>query len=129
MALAAYRTLLRSARIAFQGMLFSVDWMLRLTQTTGDARTLIGARIAAREGFEKERHLPADSDEAAKKIHYAQDVARILRENVIQGKATKEDPMKLRLNIHDQIELGDNDSVKKTVASGKKSNSGACCSS
>jgi len=91
MALSAYRTLLRSARIAFQGMQPSIGCTMAY-RVIGDTRTLVAAKQAAREGFEKERLLPAGSDKATKKIRYVEEVAKILRENVIQGKATKEDP-------------------------------------
>jgi hypothetical protein len=54
-------------------------------------RVLIGARQEARQAFEKGRALQPDSDEAAKQIHYARDVAMILRENVVQGKVVDGD--------------------------------------
>ena len=53
---------------------------------------LLAARQAARQGFDKDRHLPPDSEEAAKQLHYVQDVARVLRENVVQGRAVEGDP-------------------------------------
>ena len=53
---------------------------------------LLAARQAAREGFDKDRHLPPHSEETAKRIHYVQDVARVLRENVVQGRAVEGDP-------------------------------------
>jgi complex III assembly factor LYRM7 len=56
--------------------------------------------LAAREGFEKERFLQVGGEEAAQKITYAQEVAKILRENVLQGKATKEDPSKYSKSLH-----------------------------
>lgn len=85
MALSAYRTLLRSTRIAFQS-----NSRLNLTLTTtnliaDDIPTLLAARHNARSTFEKHRDLPASGEEATKQIHYANDVARILRENVLQG--------------------------------------------
>jgi len=54
-------------------------------------RILLGARQQARQAFEQGRALQPDSDEAAKQIHYARDVAMILRENVVQGKAVEGD--------------------------------------
>jgi hypothetical protein len=57
---------------------------------TEDARTLLAAKANARDGFNKSKHLEPGSEEAAKRIHFANDVARILRENVLQGRA-KED--------------------------------------
>jgi hypothetical protein len=60
-------------------------------------KTLIAARQAARQGFEKDKHLPVDSEDAAKQIHYVQDVARVLRENVVQGAASASDPSRLSM--------------------------------
>jgi complex III assembly factor LYRM7 len=57
----------------------------------GDIKTLTAARRAARDGFEKGRHLPLGSEEVSKQIHHAQDVAKILRENVLQGATTDGD--------------------------------------
>lgn len=48
---------------------------------------LTAARRAARDQFEEKRLLSLDSKEAGDSIQYAEDVARILRENVVQGKA------------------------------------------
>lgn len=36
-------------------------------------------------------------EEASKRLLYVQDVARILRENVVQGQGSKEDPNKLSM--------------------------------
>ena len=51
----------------------------------GDARILSAARVEARSQFNKNRSLPADSDGAQQKVIEAQEVARILRQNVVQG--------------------------------------------
>ena len=64
---------------------------------------MLAARQAARQGFEKDRHLSPSSDEAAKQIHYAQDVARVLRENVVQGRAAEGDPNRLSMK-HSQLQ-------------------------
>ncbi|MCJ1243183.1 Mitochondrial zinc maintenance protein 1, mitochondrial [Trapelia coarctata] len=69
MALAAYRHVLRAVRIAFQG----------------DHRLLISARNQARSSFALYTSLLPSSPEAAAQIAHAEDVARILRENVVQG--------------------------------------------
>ncbi|KAF2669741.1 hypothetical protein BT63DRAFT_455725 [Microthyrium microscopicum] len=94
MALSAYRTLLRSTRIAFQG----------------DPRTLIASRQKARASFEEARSLSLGSPEAAEKIAEAQEVAKILRENVLQGMAVEGKENTYKLRIHEHTELGDNDS-------------------
>ncbi|KAL9630603.1 MAG: hypothetical protein Q9164_006332 [Protoblastenia rupestris] len=69
MALAAYRQVLRSARIAFQD----------------DARVLTAACAEARSKFDSLRHLPPDASGTEQKIAEAQEVARLLRQNVVQG--------------------------------------------
>lgn len=48
---------------------------------------LIAARKAARDGFETKKSLSIDSKEAIEGIHHAEDVSRVLRENVVQGQA------------------------------------------
>jgi complex III assembly factor LYRM7 len=67
MALAAYRNVLRSTRIAFQG----------------DLRTLIAARVHARQAFEQNRNLEGEA--LSQEIGKAEEVAKMLRENVVQG--------------------------------------------
>ena len=95
MALAAYRHVLRSARIAFQGTQYDSTRFDILPPShflradayvlAGDARLLSAAKVEARSNFNNNRSLPADSDEAQQKIIEAQEVARILRQNVVQG--------------------------------------------
>ncbi|KAF2398431.1 hypothetical protein EJ06DRAFT_497110 [Trichodelitschia bisporula] len=108
MALAAYRHVLRSARIAFQD----------------DLSTLKAAQRAARDGFEKYRH--ESSDKAAEHIHHAEDVAKILRENIVQGRAVGDQHFKLR--IHEHTERGDNETVKTAVQKGQPAGNFKCCS-
>ena len=89
MALAAYRNVLRSASLAFRGTL-QLSWkvdMCEAEEVQGDARMLAGAKAQARQSFEQGRSLPQDSDEYKKNLEHAEDVARILRENVVQGEA------------------------------------------
>ncbi|KAG0645002.1 zinc maintenance [Hyphodiscus hymeniophilus] len=62
MALAAYRHLLRSTKIAFQ------------------------ARAEARTNFRKLASLPPNDPAAAAAVKHAEQVAIILRQNVVQGK-------------------------------------------
>lgn len=111
MALQAYRHVLRSTRIAFQG----------------DLNTLIASRHTARKAFEDSRGLPAGSEESANQIAHAEGVAKFLRENVVQGEATgAQDNFKLR--IHEHTERGDNEDIKK--GKGKNTLAGTkCCSS
>ncbi|MCJ1305431.1 Mitochondrial zinc maintenance protein 1, mitochondrial [Hypocenomyce scalaris] len=106
MALAAYRHVLRSTRIAFQGLAsqhtsprFPLDsgsdihthiWIL------GDVRLLTAARHEARKDFDTNRSLSSSNPEAAAGIAHAEDVARILRQNVVQGEKVSEEGEKYR---------------------------------
>ena len=89
MALVAYRNLLRSARIAFQGKRHPRNSHAQPTDArTGDLNVLFAARAEVRKNFEANRHLQTGSDELSKQITHAQEVAKFLRENVVQGEAT-----------------------------------------
>lgn len=56
----------------------------------GDTNVLSAARAEARKNFEQNRSLPAGSTELTAQITHAQEVAKFLRENVVQGQATDE---------------------------------------
>lgn len=91
----------------------------------GDMHVLGAARAFARKHFDDNHALAAGSDEYAKSITHAHDVARILRENVVQGQATEAN--KYQLRIHEHTERGDNEDIKK--AQGKTTLGGSkCCS-
>jgi vacuolar-type H+-ATPase catalytic subunit A/Vma1 len=49
--------------------------------------TLFAARAEVRKNFESNRHLTVGSDELSKQITHAEEVAKFLRENVVQGQA------------------------------------------
>ncbi|POR34334.1 Mitochondrial zinc maintenance protein 1, mitochondrial [Tolypocladium paradoxum] len=70
MALVAYRNLMRAARIAFQG----------------DAPVLAAAQVQIRHEFRQKSSLESSSADSEAAIQHAEDVARILRENVVQGR-------------------------------------------
>lgn len=72
MALPAYRHLLRSITITFRG----------------DTRLLTSALSTARSNFEASRSLSPSSPEATAQIAHAEEVAEVLRKNVVQGQAT-----------------------------------------
>lgn len=55
------------------------------TTTKGDMRMLTAARQEARKRFDDNRHLSSDSEEATTGIAQAEDAARILKHNVVQG--------------------------------------------
>ncbi len=65
-----------------------------LIDTLGDIATLTAARRAARDGFQQQQSLTVQSKEANDAIEYSNSVAQILRENVVQGKATEASPDK-----------------------------------
>ncbi|GME63396.1 Mitochondrial zinc maintenance protein 1, mitochondrial [Neofusicoccum parvum] len=94
MALAAYRNILRATRLAFQG----------------DAAILSAARMKARDDFYASRTLDPSSEDAKKQVAHANEVAKILKENVVQGQVNDDGRYKLR--IHEQTERGDNESIK-----------------
>ncbi|MCJ1289494.1 Mitochondrial zinc maintenance protein 1, mitochondrial [Xylographa carneopallida] len=98
MALAAYRHVLRATRIAF----------------SGDARLLLSARHQARSSFALNSALSASSAEATAQITHAEDVATILRQNVVQGQKVEGGgpDEKYQLRIHEETERGDNESIK-----------------
>ena len=52
---------------------------------TGDDRLLTGAVSQARSAFQSHRSTPPSSPEFHENIKHANDVARLLRENVVQG--------------------------------------------
>ncbi|KAL3418938.1 hypothetical protein PVAG01_09158 [Phlyctema vagabunda] len=100
MSLQAYRHVLRSARIAFHG----------------DLPLLTAARQEARNGFRKNAALSPDDPALATAIAHAEEVAQILKQNVVQGKNLGDN--KYKLNIHEHTERGDNDTIK--MPNGKK---------
>jgi complex III assembly factor LYRM7 len=107
--------------------------------------TLLAARHEARKNFEANRGLSTESDTLSKQITHAEEVARFLRENVVQGQADDDGKYStlerastalqfrslmlytLELRIHEHTERGDNEDIKKgkgnTLAGTK------CCSS
>jgi complex III assembly factor LYRM7 len=54
-------------------------------QLLGDYHLLHAARQQAREGFNNLRSAKATSDEATKGIAHAEEVAKLLRHNIVQG--------------------------------------------
>ncbi|EPE35828.1 hypothetical protein GLAREA_05166 [Glarea lozoyensis ATCC 20868] len=107
MSLATYRQILRSARIAFQG----------------DAPVLQAAKKEARSAFQRYKDLSPNDPAVIAAVEHGEQVAKILLENIVQGKNIGEDRYKLR--IHEHTERGDNDTIKmpngqKVVIDGKK---------
>lgn len=88
---------------------------------------LVAARHQARTAFENSRGLPAGSEEMSKQISHAEEVAKFLRENVVQGQAADTEG-NFKLRIHEHTERGDNEDIKK--GKGQNTLGGTkCCSS
>ncbi|KAH7358677.1 hypothetical protein B0T11DRAFT_284960 [Plectosphaerella cucumerina] len=107
MALAAYRSLLRSAAIAFEG----------------DVRTLLAAKQQIRQSFQANAALAPTDPNTQPAIDHAFEVAKFLRENVVQG--TRQEDDKYVLRIHEHTERGDNESIK-TAGKGTLGGGGCC---
>ncbi|KAF4953673.1 hypothetical protein FSARC_12334 [Fusarium sarcochroum] len=105
-ALNAYRHLMRAARIAFQG----------------DAPILSAAQLQIRNEFRQKASI--DVSDAPAAIKHAEDVAKVLRQNVVQGQRIEEGKDSFKLRIHDEIERGDNESIK---TAGQGTVHGGCC--
>ena len=58
---------------------------LTRSSVTDDAWMLYAARVEARSKFDSNRSLPVESIDTQHKINEAEEVARILRHNVVQG--------------------------------------------
>lgn len=91
-----------------------------LTTALGDIAILNSARQQARQGFEKGRSLEPASAEATTAIQHAQGVAEVLLHNIVQGRQVDGEQDKYKLEIHEQTEKGDNDTVKNPRAPGGK---------
>lgn len=148
MALQAYRHLLRSTRIAFEGKPKSASEGPVLTLHAGDFNTLSAARLKVRQTFEANRTLDPESEERSKQITHAEEVAKFLRENVVQGQATGEGESNFskcrkmhchiachlliphpELRIHEHTERGNNEDIKKPKANTLAGTRTKCCSS
>ncbi|KAG9254058.1 uncharacterized protein F5Z01DRAFT_655849 [Emericellopsis atlantica] len=108
MSLAAYRNLMRAARIAFQG----------------DTPVLSAAQTQIRNEF-RQRSTLSEPSELQAAVDHAQSVAQILRQNIVQGKQTEGDENSYKLRIHKDTERGDNESIK-TAGKGKTGGAGCC---
>lgn len=105
--------------------------------------TLFAARAEVRKNFEQNRNLASGSEELSKSITHAEEVAKFLRENVVQGQQADQDKYSMHccmqrsiwlliytteLRIHEHTERGDNEDIKKGM--GKSTLGGVkCCSS
>ncbi|KAG8530105.1 uncharacterized protein KY384_005587 [Bacidia gigantensis] len=97
MALEAYRSVIRAARTAFQG----------------DARVYSAAIKELHSKFSSNRHLSPEDPETSEKVAEAREVARLLRENIVQGESHA-GGKEFKLRFHSETERGDNASTKAT---------------
>lgn len=90
---------------------------------------MMAARHEARKGFEQNRSL-SSGEAVSQNVAYAEEIARILRENVVQGQASDEESGRYsqfddnrrhsaksltrvpELRIHEHTEKGDNETIK-----------------
>ncbi|KAJ6788956.1 hypothetical protein PWT90_04193 [Aphanocladium album] len=107
-AVVAYRNLLRAARVAFQG----------------DAPILLAAQSQIRGEFRSKQSLDPKDTSVSEGIEHATQVAKFLRENVVQGKKMDGEDSKYKLRIHEHTERGDNESIKMA---GSGVAGGGCC--
>lgn len=94
LAIQAYRSALRATRVAFRG----------------DSVLMDAARQKIREGFEANREL-SKQEETEKAISEINSVAKFLVKNVVQAEKQQSD--RYLLKIHDQTELGLNETIKQ----------------
>ena len=89
MAVSAYRSVLRAARVAFQGEFVSASHSIAAYDhvRVGDAKIYSAARLEARKRFTDDKDLAPGDPAAQDKVKEAYEVARILRQNVVQGEA------------------------------------------
>ena len=93
MALAAYRHLLRSTRIAFQGTLLPFPFTSLIIHVIsdhhpGDAKLLHAARTEARNAFRANIGMTEGVPAA---IAHAEGVADILKKNIVQGQKVEKE--------------------------------------
>lgn len=75
--------------------------------STGDFRMLSAARVEARSNFDQNRFISPSSIEAEQKMLEAKEVARILRQNVVQGEqvtGSENEEQRYRAYIHTRPE-------------------------
>lgn len=61
--------------------------------------------------------MQAATTEAEQAVAHAEEVGKILINNIVQGKKVEGSEDMYRLNIHEQTERGENDSVKNPLQS------------
>lgn len=112
-ALNAYRSALRSTRIAF----------------TNDLKTLAAARNQIREEMKSSESITNPKLDTVHRIELLEQISKFLRQNVVQGVKKESDESRYTLNIHKETELGDNDDIKtkKSTLTAGATAGGGCC--
>lgn len=113
-ALNAYRTALRSTRIAFGN----------------DITTLNAARNQIKQEMKSEVSATNPKLDIPARIELLEQVSVFLKRNVVQGVKRKDvEETKYTLNIHQDTELGDNEDikVKKSTLTAGAASGGGCC--
>ena len=82
------------------------------------------ARTEARNRFDSSRNLDLGTPEVQDRVQEAFEVARILRQNIVQGEA-KGGAQHYHLNIHPETERGDNETLKQQTT--MPMGGGGCC--
>jgi hypothetical protein len=80
----------------------------KLTSRIGDVPMLLSARSEARKKFESNRSLTSGSEEHTTQINLAEEVAKILRENVVQGEALDQDGSRYSMSHPNAFEFNIN---------------------
>lgn len=111
---------------------------------TGDERVLMEAKNRIRHEFRSAPKTTPTDPEFQKRMHYANDIATLLRANVVQGVPEGDNiyskmipvyqvpvagwflQVSTELRIHEETERGDNESINNTKTSGAGA---GCCSS
>ncbi|WVQ80715.1 hypothetical protein IAT38_002820 [Cryptococcus sp. DSM 104549] len=106
----AYRDVLRAARITFQGDPTRHIAMLNTVRATFLSPTLTPPQATPPTSDGTPDVQTATEEDLAKRINDWKDVARFLRQNVVQGEQTPEGNWKLR--VTPDTELGDNASIR-----------------
>lgn len=104
------------------------------TNTNPDDLFVLGqAKTNIRKGFEDGRKLDAADEDVKVRLEHINGVAYVLRTQVVQGQKHNPDKEMYRLNLHQESEMGDNESVKSpapmpAMKGKKKGKKIGCCS-
>ncbi|KTW31847.1 uncharacterized protein T551_01108 [Pneumocystis jirovecii RU7] len=109
--LSSYRGLLRATKITFKGFPGKNNISALTINALGDLPLLKASRKRIRDTFDHDKEKNLSEDEIRKKVAYANDVARTLRKNVVQGRLNQAGRYSLR--IHHDTEHSSNKTGNK----------------